>query len=153
MTTQQAHDYLTELATFQVGEALCGMEIQHIQEIITLSQFTRVPQAAADVLGILNLRGQIVTVIDLARRMELAITSPTAESRVIIVNIGGGKVGILVHRINDVVSVNLKQTETAPANLRGIQGRFFTGVCKQENNLIGLLHLNRLFNHEEMNEN
>jgi purine-binding chemotaxis protein CheW len=149
MTAPHAHDTLTELTTFQVGEALCGMDIRHVQEIILLPPYTRVPQAPADVLGILNLRGQIVTIIDLARRMGLGATVPTDQARVIIVNTTGGKVGLLVYRISDVVSVFLNQAEPAPANLRGIQGRYFTGVCKQEKSLIGLLHLDRVLGHEE----
>jgi purine-binding chemotaxis protein CheW len=152
MTAPQPHYTLNELATFYVGEALCGMDIHHIQEIILLSNYTRVPQAPTDVLGVLNLRGQIVSVIDLARRMGLGATVPTDQARVIIVNTAGGKVGLLVHRISDVVQMDLKDAEPAPANLRGIQGRFFTGVCKQKNSLIGLLHLDRVLGHEEGNE-
>ena len=110
------------------------------------------PRAPADVLGILNLRGQIVTVIDLARRMGLGTTVPTDQARVIIVNTAGGKAGILVHRISDVVSVHLQEAEPAPVNLRGIQGRYFIGVCKKENSLIGLLHLDRVFGDEEGSE-
>ena len=137
-------EILTELATFQVGEALCGMEIRQIQEINRLNQMTRVPQASEDVLGILNLRGQIVTIIDLARRLGLGSTEPTGEARIIIVNTPGGKVGILVHRISDVVAVDLEHREPPPANMRGIQGRFFTGVCKRETGLIGLLNIDRV---------
>ena len=140
----QTGDALTELATFQVGEALCGMEIRQIQEINRLNQMTRVPQASEDVLGILNLRGQIVTIIDLARRLGLGSTEPTGEARIIIVNTSGGKVGILVRRISDVVAVNLDHREPPPANMRGIQGRFFTGVCKRETGLIGLLNIDRV---------
>lgn len=133
-----------ELATFQVGEALCGMAIHQIQEINKLSQLTRVPQAPADVLGILNLRGQIVTVLDLARRLGLGSTEPDSLCRVIIVNSASGKVGILVHRISDVVSVELREKESPPANMRGIQGRFFTGVCQREHHLIGLLDIDKV---------
>ncbi|MBM9536086.1 chemotaxis protein CheW [Desulfobulbus alkaliphilus] len=144
MTTTNTSSQLTELATFQVGEAICGMEILQIQEINKVTQMTRVPQAPEDVLGILNLRGQIVTVIDLARRLGLVAMEPPSQARVIIVNTSGGKVGILVHRIRDVVAVDLLQKEAAPANMRGIQGRYFTGVCKQDNNLIGLLDIDRI---------
>jgi purine-binding chemotaxis protein CheW len=140
---------LTELATFQVGEALCGMEILQIQEINKLTQMTRVPQAPEDVLGILNLRGQIVTVIDLARRLGLGILEPPPQARIIIVNTAGGKVGILVHRISDVVAVDLLHKEAPPANMRGIQGRYFTGVCKRENSLIGLLDIDRVLSLQE----
>lgn len=150
MATAPPHqDTLTELATFQVGEAVCGMEIRQIQEINKLTQMTQVPQAPADVLGILNLRGQIVTVIDLAHRLGLGATVPTPQARIIIVNTAGGKVGILVSRISDVVAVDLLHKEASPANMRGIQGRFFNGVCKRENGLIGLLHLDRVLGHEE----
>ena len=144
MTPSSPQDSRVELATFQVGEALCGMAIDQIQEINKLSQLTRVPQAPAEVLGILNLRGQIVTVLDLARRLGLGSTEPDPQCRVIIVNSAVGKVGILVHRISDVVSVELREQEPPPANMRGIQGRFFTGVCQREHNLIGLLDIDKV---------
>jgi purine-binding chemotaxis protein CheW len=148
-TAPQHQDTTTELATFLVGEALCGMEIRQIQEINKLPQMTRVPQAPSDVLGILNLRGQIVTVIDLARRLGLGATEPTPQVRIIIVNSAGGKVGILVSRISDVVAVDLRHKEASPANMRGIQGRFFKGVCKRENGLVGLLNIEMVLGHEE----
>lgn len=147
--TTLTRDTLTELATFQVGEALCGMEIRQIQEINRLSLMTRVPQASEDVLGILNLRGQIVTIIDLARRLGLGSTEPSGEARIIIVNTAGGKVGILVRRISDVVAIDLEHQEPPPANMRGIQGRFFTGVCKRETSLIGLLNIERVLSHDD----
>ena len=149
MSAPYRAETLTELATFHVGEALCGLDIHHIEEIILLPPYTRVPQAPADVLGILNLRGQIVTIVDLARRIGLGTSVPTDQTRVIIINTPGGKVGLLVHRISDVVSVNLNEAEPAPANLRGIQGRYFTGACKREKALIGLLHLDRVLGHDE----
>jgi len=142
---------LMELATFQVGEALCGMEIQQIQEINKLPQITKVPHAPQDILGILNLRGQIVTVIDLAQRLGLGATENTPQSRVIIVNTAGGKVGLLVKRIHDVVEVDMLKKEPAPVNLGGMQGRYFAGVCKQANSLIGLLHLDKVLSCQEEN--
>ena len=144
MTTTNNSSQLMELATFQAGVAICSMEIQQIQEINKLTQMTRVPQAPEDVLGILNLRGQLVTVIDLARRLGLGTMEPPPQARVIIVNASGGKVGILVHRIRDVVTVDLLQKKEAPANMRGIQGRYFTGVCQQDTSLIGLLDIDRV---------
>ena len=81
MTPSSPTDNRIELATFQVGEALCGMDIHQIQEINKLSQLTRVPQAPAEVLGILNLRGQIVTVLDLAQRLGLGTTELVLAER------------------------------------------------------------------------
>jgi len=143
--------HLVELATFQVGEALCGLEIQQIQEINKLSLVTKVPQAPQDILGILNLRGQIVTIIDLARRLGLGATENISQARVIIVNTAGGKVGLLVKQISDVVEVDMLKKEPAPVNMSGMQGRYFAGVCKQANSLIGLLHLDKILACQEEN--
>ena len=128
-----------ELATFYVGEALCGMDILKVQEINKLMEMTKVPQAPDYMIGILNLRGQIVTIIDLGQKLGLGHAEVSNESRNIIVNAPGEHVGLLVTRISDVVMADPDKIEPAPANMSGIQGGFFTGVYKTENKLIGIL--------------
>ncbi len=146
MTDQQqvSSKNLVELATFYVGDALCGMDILKVQEINKLMQMTKVPQAPEYVLGILNLRGQIVTIIDLGKKLGLGETDITQDPRNIIVNSSGGHVGLLVKKISDVVEADMERREPAPANMRGIQGEFFTGVYKTENNLIGILNVDKV---------
>ena len=107
-------------------------------------QMTKVPQAPEYVLGILNLRGQIVTIIDLGKKLGLGETDITQDPRNIIVNSSGGHVGLLVKKISDVVEADMERREPAPANMRGIQGEFFTGVYKTENNLIGILNVDKV---------
>jgi purine-binding chemotaxis protein CheW len=128
-----------ELATFYVGEALCGMDILKIQEINKLMEMTTVPQAPDHVMGILNLRGQIVTIIDLGKRLGLSSTSVDDFSRNIIVNSRNEHVGLLVSKIGDVVLADWDKVESPPANIGGIQSIFFKGVFKTENHLIGIL--------------
>lgn len=140
---------IVELATFYVGDALCGMDILKIQEINKLLQMTKVPQAPEYVLGILNLRGQIVTIIDLGRKLGLGETDISQNPRNIIVNSAGGHVGLLVTKICDVVSAEMNKSEPAPANMRGIQGDFFTGVYKTDNQLIGILDVDRVLSIED----
>lgn len=130
---------IIELATFYVGNALCGMDILKIQEINKLMEMTKVPQAPDYMLGILNLRGQIVTIIDLGQKLGLGSAELSSESRNIIINAPGEHVGLMVSRISDVVTANPDKIEPAPANMNGIQGAFFTGVYKTENKLIGIL--------------
>ncbi|BCL60632.1 chemotaxis protein CheW [Desulfomarina profundi] len=146
MTDQQqaSSKNIVELATFYVGDALCGMDILKVQEINKLMQMTKVPQAPEYVLGILNLRGQIVTIIDLGKKLGLGETDITQDPRNIIVNSSGGHVGLLVKKISDVVEADMERREPAPANMRGIQGEFFTGVYKTENNLIGILNVDKV---------
>ncbi len=132
---------VTELATFYLGDALCGIDIKSIQEINKLIDMTQVPQAPDYVLGVLNLRGEIVTVIDLGRKLGLSPANITPDSRNIIINYQNENVGLLVDKIGDVVEVDTKKIEPAPANLEEIQGSFFEGVLKDEKVLVGILNL------------
>lgn len=138
-----------ELATFSVGEALCGMDILQIQEINKIMQRTPVPQAPDYVLGVLNLRGKIVTIIDLAKKLGLGDTATTEQSRNIIVNSFDGSAGLLVSRIGDVIAVESDRKEQAPANMRGIEGKYFSGVFKTDTQLIGLLNIDKVLHPDE----
>ncbi len=138
-----------ELATFYVGNALCGMDILKIQEINKIMQMTKVPQAPEYVLGILNLRGQIITIIDLGKKLGLGETDLSQDPRNIIVNSSGGHVGLLVRQISDVVEADMDKKERPPANMGGIQGEFFTGVFKTEKSLIGILNVDKVLSIED----
>ncbi len=144
MNNEQKTKSVIELATFYVGNALCGMDILKIQEINKLMEMTRVPQAPEYVTGILNLRGQTVTIIDLARKLGLGETDFDDDPRNIIVNALGEHIGLLVKSISDVVMADPDRIETAPANMSGIQGSFFTGVYKTESKLIGILNVDEV---------
>jgi purine-binding chemotaxis protein CheW len=133
-----------ELATFYVGEALCGMDILKVQEINKLMEMTTVPQAPDYVMGILNLRGQIVTIIDLGKKLGLVSTELNDTSRNIIVNSKGEYIGLLVSQISDVVEADWKKVEAPPANIGGVQGKFFKGVFKTENRLVGILDVEKV---------
>lgn len=133
-----------ELATFYIGEALCGMDILNVQEINKLMDMTKVPQAPDYVTGILNLRGQIVTVIDLGKKLGLTSTEFNDAVRNIIVSSGNEYIGLLVSSISDVVAAQWDKVEDPPANIGGVQGAFFKGVFKTQDRLIGILDVNKV---------
>ena len=133
-----------ELSTFYVGDALYGMDILRVQEINRLMDFTKVPQSPEYVMGIMNLRGQIVTVIDLSKKLGLSKTELKDESRNIIVNDQGEYIGLLVDRISDVVRTDTDKIEPPPSNMGGVQGKFLQGVFKMDKNLIGILNVEEL---------
>jgi purine-binding chemotaxis protein CheW len=137
-----------ELATFFVGEALCGMDILKVQEINKLIEMTRVPQAPEYVLGILNLRGEIVTIIDLGKKLGLKSTDLNHKTRNVIVNSNEEHIGLMVEQISDVVQANWGKVEKPPANIGGVQGKFFTGVYKTEDHLIGILDVEKVLEDE-----
>jgi purine-binding chemotaxis protein CheW len=140
---------LVELSTFLVGNALCGMDILKIQEINKLIDMTTVPQAPSYVLGILNLRGQIITSIDLSKKLGLGETNMSEDPRNIIVNSKGEHIGLLVKKISDVVQADTSKFEPPPSNMGGIQGEFFTGVYKTKDKLIGILDVDKVLKLEE----
>lgn len=137
-----------ELATFYVGNALCGMDILKVQEINKLMEMTKVPQAPEYVTGILNLRGQIVTIVDLGKKLGLGETDLGNDPRNIIVNAPGEHIGFLVRKISDVVIADPDRIESAPANMSGIQGSYFKGVYKTEHKLIGILNVDEVLKME-----
>jgi len=143
-----------ELATFYVGDALYGMDILRVQEINRLMDFTMVPQSPEYVMGIMNLRGQIVTVIDLSKKLGLSETELKDESRNIIVDDQGEYIGLLVDKISDVVRTDTHKIEPPPSNMGGVQGRFLQGVFKMDKNLIGILNVEELLKTaDEVNKN
>ncbi len=133
-----------DLATFYVRESAYGIDLLKIQEINKLLVLTPVPGAPSYVRGILNLRGQIVTVIDLGYKLGLPETRVNRKGRNIIVRSAGEHIGLLVEQISEVVRVNVDEIEAPPANMNGIQGDFFHGVIKTDDLLIGILDIEKV---------
>ncbi len=150
MTTDaETKNSSVKLATFRVGDALCGIDILHIQEINKLMDMTAVPQSPDYVRGILNLRGQIVTVIDLRKKLGLVRADLGSRARNVIVAAKGESIGLLVSDIGDVVATSGAQFEPPPANIGEIQGKYFSGVTKTEKQLIGMLDLEQVLSQGE----
>lgn len=144
----KAKGKILELCTFFTGKAQFGLDILKVQEINKLMEMTKVPQAPSYVLGVLNLRGRIVTVIDLGKKLGLSPTSLSNESRNIIVDSQDEYIGLLVDQIGDVVLADWNEVEPPPANIGAIQGRFFEGVFKAKNNLIGIMDVEEVLKDE-----
>lgn len=134
----------TELVTFYIGNALCGINITDIQEINKqTTNLTWVPKSPDYVIGVLNLRGMIVTIIDLGTKLGFPALQVGKTSRNIIVHFGEELVGILVDRVSEVLSADSDEIEPAPANLGGLQGKYFSGVLKTDDYLIGILDIQK----------
>jgi purine-binding chemotaxis protein CheW len=133
---------INRIVTFFAGESLCGIDILETQEIIKTTQMTPVPLAPDTISGIINLRGSIVTVIDLNRRLGLSgesgFTDPVSH-RIMIVRIQEESIGLLVNAIGDVMDIAPGDLAPPPGNIQGIQGRCFKSVLRHEQGLIGIL--------------
>ena len=140
---------IVEMATFYVGEALCGMDILNVQEINKLMEMSPVPQSPEFVMCILNFRGQIVTILYLGKKLNLGDTELNDTSRNIIVNAKDEYIGLLVTRISDVVEAEWDKVEPPPANIGGVQGKFFKGVFKTKERLIGVLDVEKVLENDQ----
>jgi purine-binding chemotaxis protein CheW len=135
---------LGDFLVFYIGATLYGVSSEEISEIQRQFHLTPVPLAPYYVKGLLNLRGTIVTVIDLASRLGLGETSASQENRVLIVSCGKELIGLLLEKIDDVVKIDLTTREKIPANMDKIQRPFFLGVAKSGSRLIGILNLQEI---------
>lgn len=134
-----------QFATFYVGEQLMGVDLRQVHEINRHVDATPVPHAPEFVRGVVNLRGEVVTVVDL--RAVLGIDGEVArgERRCVIIDAGGEKTGLLVDRIADVVAIGADQLDPPPANVGGVDGRRLIGVCRLEQALLVVLDVNAIW--------
>ena len=127
------------VSTFHIGETLLGIDTLRVQEIIRVSDVTKVHHAPEYVQGVINLRGKIVTVLDLSRKLNLSPAEIRDESRVIIVDHDDEYVGLLVDSISDVIVAERERMVPSPANVDGAQEKFFQGVYHGDQGLIAVL--------------
>ena len=145
MEPVEVHEESSLVATFHVGGSLLGIATERIQEIIKIGAITDVPHAPSHILGILNLRGRIVTVIDLGARLALQASPRGEPGRIIILDDGGESVGFLVDHIADVIPVAPQELIAPPANMKAAQGDYFDKVYYFHGGLVGLLKVDTVF--------
>ncbi|MDI3546601.1 MAG: purine-binding chemotaxis protein CheW [Halanaerobiales bacterium] len=133
-----------QIVIFQLGEEEYGINILQTKEIIKPSKITNVPNTPDYVLGVINLRGQIVPVIDLRKRFAIAATETTDKQRVITIEVRDSLIGLVVDSVNGVVWLNMNELEPAPEIAGGIEQEFIEGVGKIEDRLLVLIDLEKL---------
>lgn len=137
------------VSTFYLGEAAFGLDTAHIQEVVRVGGITPVHHAPAFLLGVMNLRGRIATVIDLGMKLELARTEKAESSRIFILDHEGEQIGLMVEYVADAVSIDRSAIKPAPENVRGVQGRYVKGVFETEDRLVALLDTSAVLETED----
>lgn len=133
-----------ELTSFLVGDLLCGIENARIREISNIRTVTPVHHAPPEVCGVVNLRGQIMTVIDMGIRFGKGRVTPGRQTRILVVNDGQEDIGLMVDAVEDVVSAPREELEPPPSNVAGISGHLFRSILKVQDDLISIVDLDRL---------
>ena len=133
-----------QFCTFYLDRLMFGVELETVQEVIRYLEITEIPLAPRVVRGLMNLRGQIVTGIDLRRRLDLADRPAEAMPMNVVIRRADGAVSFLVDDIGDVVEVSEKAFEPPPRTLPGEAGELVGGVYKLKDRLLHSLLLDRV---------
>jgi purine-binding chemotaxis protein CheW len=128
-----------QLCTFMVGDLFFGVDVLSIQEVLRPQPMTRVPLAPGMIRGLINLRGQILTAIDLRERLGLPATPAEVDGMNIVVQLPDGAVSLLVDQVGEVLNLSEEQFETSPPTLRGAVSEVISGVYKLKDRLLLLL--------------
>ncbi len=138
-----------QFVVFRLGKEEYGVPITQVKEINRLTTATKVPKSPSFIEGIINLRGQIIPIIDMKKRFDLPNIEYTGEARVIVIQVGQQTFGIEVDAVSEVLRINTGNIEKAPAIVAGIDARYITGVAKVGERLLISLDLDKLLSDEE----
>jgi len=143
---------LIQLVSFKVGKEEFGVDILKVQEIIRMLKITTVPNAPDFVEGVINLRGRIIPVLDLRKRLSIKEKNHDSKTRIIVVDISGNIVGFIVDEVNEVLRIPKDVIENPPDLVSKVNSDFITSVAKLEDRIIILLDLVNLLADKEKKE-
>ncbi len=134
---------MAQYCTFRVADLMFGVEVEQVQEVLRGQRMTRVPMASHVVRGLINLRGQIVTAVDLRRRLSIEDRAEGEDTMNVVVRGPEGAVSFLVDDIGDVLDVPDDAFEDPPVTLGGVTRELVTSICKLDRSLLLVLDTQR----------
>jgi purine-binding chemotaxis protein CheW len=146
------NDSVVQWVTFRLADEVYGINVMQVQEVLRVSEIAPVPGATHYVLGIINLRGNVVTVIDTRIRLGLTTTEVTDSTRIVIIEGAKHVVGILVDCVAEVVDLAMSEVESAPNVGNDESAKYIQGVASRDDELLILVDLNKLLTDEEWEE-
>lgn len=140
-----------QLVVFRLGKEEYGVDITQVREIIKMKEITRIPNAPEFVEGVINLRGQITTVTDLRKRLNVEGHN-NDQTRIIIVELGESTIGMIVDSVSEVLRLSKKDIDSTPEIVTSLETEYVRGVGKLKDRLLILLDLNRILQPGEVTE-
>jgi len=145
-------DPVIQLVTFRLQDETYGINVMHVQEVLRVSEIAPVPGAPEYILGIINLRGNVVTVVDTRSRFGLPTGDVTDTSRIVIIESDKQVVGILVDAVAEVVELTESQIDSAPNVGNEESSRYIQGIATMTNTLLIVVDLHKLLTEDEWAE-
>ncbi len=136
----------------QIGNEKYGIDIGYIDNIVRMQKITRVPKAQSYFKGVINLRGEIVPVMSIRRKMKLEDDVITDASRIIILKVEEkGSLGVMVDQVREVITLNMAEVDKAAVGARNIKDSFINGIGKNGEELISLFEISAILEEREAN--
>jgi purine-binding chemotaxis protein CheW len=148
----KSNDEVLQWVTFQLEEETYGINVMQVREVLRYTEIAPVPGAPDYVLGIINLRGNVVTVIDTRSRFGLMEGEVTDNTRIIVIESERQVIGILVDSVAEVVYLRTSEIDTTPSVGTDESAKFIQGVSNRDGKLLILVDLNKLLSDEEWDE-
>lgn len=138
---------ILQLVTFKLGNEEFGVDILKVQEINRMMEITRIPNAPPFIEGVINLRGKIIPIVDLRKKLGFMNGNMFSEktTRIIVVELDGLVLGFIVDSVSEVLRIPENTIEPPPSIVGGVESDYIEGVGKLDNRLLILLELKKLF--------
>jgi purine-binding chemotaxis protein CheW len=150
LTDKESEQYLT----FQLGDELFAFDVLKTNEVLEITQITRIPGASDAMIGVINLRGSVVPVIDLRKKLGMPEKERTIDTSIIIIETGLGDekviLGVLVDAAKQVIMLDKSQLEAPPKVGMNLNIEYITAIGKHDNTFIILLNSDKIFSEEEL---
>ena len=137
-----------QLVVFYLGDEAFGVDIEQVREIIKMTDITQMPNAPEFVEGIINLRGQITTIMDLRKRLGIKVSEADVHTRIIVHEASGSTLGMIVDSVTEVIKLNGKDID--PPSEASTNAKYIKGVGKLGDRLLILLDINKVLSQEEL---
>ena len=152
MAEQESQNETTQWVTFKLDGEIYGVNVMDVQEVLRVTEIAPVPGAPDYVLGIINLRGNVVSVLDTRKRFGLPPVEPDDSTRIIIIESADQTVGILVDSVAEVEEVSVNEYDKAPNIGNEETARYIDGVVSKKDYLLILIDISKLLSTDEWNE-
>lgn len=141
--TLEPAECVQQLVAFHLANETYGVDISLINEIIRVPEITRIPRTGEDVEGVINLRGKIVPIIDLRKRLDLPEVERTGVTRIIVLELTGTIVGVVVDSVTGVLRIPSAEIEAPSELVSDVEFEYIRGVGKSDNALVILLNMHK----------
>jgi len=143
---------ILQLVGFKIGQEEFGINILAVHEIIKIIDITTVPNASEYIAGVINLRGRIIPIVHLRKRLHMPIIETDKNTRIIVVEINGKTIGFIVDEVQEVLRISTDITEKPPELVASVDSEYITAVAKLEDRLIILLDLEKTLANDNTDE-